>query len=819
MGISIETLVAAKKFTSETVLGGGAVVGKNVTISSITPIDGGNRITFSYTLDNGTTKISTLDVMNGVNGTDGKNGIGISKIEKTKTEGLVDTYIITFSDDSTFEYTVTNGKDGKNGSSSSTGEENVIESIKVNGVAQTVAEDKSVDITVPIVDVDKNYVDTKIKTELTKTNGEVSQLKEDLSNKIDNVVTYLEETSTEDHHDINVSIPLYDGTKKFIEVTNTENSHSYRYVGVFINTPNGVPIINDTILLNANESKIIEIPTNLGSHIKRIIVNSNTKLKVFGYYGDNIKSVVDKNNSDHIVTYNDGYISNTGDVNSDTGYNNVTAFNIKKGDTLYFTGGYGWNCLFGYYSDGTAIPLLGSGTYVNKKVVIEDENIVMVKGFVQKPSLADIVFNVEENTANEKAYTIKDFTSTNYNSTLNGKDDINNTANFTATGKGGNFTLNSSIPLLTGDSVFMKCKLTSNKDQKVNLSAYSDTTDQKVYYVLLEKDKPEYVTFKFNPCTKDGTLNFQFSISEYSGDVTIDIQNLCIVINSTDCWYDAESKKNLLDYNTKDLIVDKHGEGHFSDIYGAINYAKLTFDVLNEPVNIHVKNGTYLLSNKNTVGYPYAFINKGFNKINIIGESKEHTILKGIITSELQGKILDIGGDCIIENLSIYVLNDGTYTTENDKSHNCYCIHNDTGNGELSDKYNTVIKNCYLYSEGHAPVGSGLHDKQTQKYIDSEFISNGLYGSPLYVHASVESYANNMGVIIDGCTCISKNNTPAIILPNVADSYGSLKYTDIPVTIKRTIGVTNGSTVTDVSKTTHDLQFDSALNNVDVWNY
>ena len=74
MGISIETLAAAKKFTSETVLGGGAVVGKNVTISSITPIDGGNRITFSYTLDNGTTKTSTLDVMNGVNGTDGQKG-------------------------------------------------------------------------------------------------------------------------------------------------------------------------------------------------------------------------------------------------------------------------------------------------------------------------------------------------------------------------------------------------------------------------------------------------------------------------------------------------------------------------------------------------------------------------------------------------------------------------------------------------------------------------------------------------------------------------------------------------------------------------
>lgn len=182
MGINIETLVAAKKFTSETVLGGGAVVGKNVTISSITPIDGGNRITFSYTLDNGTTKTSTLDVMNGVNGVDGKDGIGvkgdpgtngsdgadgigITSVAKTKTEGLVDTYTITFTDGSTFNYDVTNGKngkDGKNGSGSLTGEENVIESIKVNGVAQTVAEDKSVDITVPTVDVDKNYVDTEL---------------------------------------------------------------------------------------------------------------------------------------------------------------------------------------------------------------------------------------------------------------------------------------------------------------------------------------------------------------------------------------------------------------------------------------------------------------------------------------------------------------------------------------------------------------------------------------------------------------------------------------------------------------------------------
>lgn len=68
MGLSILTLLAAKKYVKETVLGGGAIVGKNVTVSSIEPIEGGNEVTFSYTLDSGQKKYSTLQVMNGKKG-------------------------------------------------------------------------------------------------------------------------------------------------------------------------------------------------------------------------------------------------------------------------------------------------------------------------------------------------------------------------------------------------------------------------------------------------------------------------------------------------------------------------------------------------------------------------------------------------------------------------------------------------------------------------------------------------------------------------------------------------------------------------------
>lgn len=47
----------------------------------------------------------------------GKDGVGIKSIEKTGSEGLVDTYTITLTDDSTFVYTVTNGRDGIDGKS------------------------------------------------------------------------------------------------------------------------------------------------------------------------------------------------------------------------------------------------------------------------------------------------------------------------------------------------------------------------------------------------------------------------------------------------------------------------------------------------------------------------------------------------------------------------------------------------------------------------------------------------------------------------------------------------------------------------------
>jgi len=68
------TFALSRSYTDETVIGGGAIKGKNCTISSITEITGGHRINFLWTLDDDTEKTAYLDVMDGEKGDDGAPG-------------------------------------------------------------------------------------------------------------------------------------------------------------------------------------------------------------------------------------------------------------------------------------------------------------------------------------------------------------------------------------------------------------------------------------------------------------------------------------------------------------------------------------------------------------------------------------------------------------------------------------------------------------------------------------------------------------------------------------------------------------------------
>ena len=74
MALDILTYALSKKYTDNSMAGGGISAGKNCTVDSIEEISGGNRVTFKWTLDNGTVKTGTMDVMDGAKGEQGIPG-------------------------------------------------------------------------------------------------------------------------------------------------------------------------------------------------------------------------------------------------------------------------------------------------------------------------------------------------------------------------------------------------------------------------------------------------------------------------------------------------------------------------------------------------------------------------------------------------------------------------------------------------------------------------------------------------------------------------------------------------------------------------
>ena len=214
----------SKQYVADTADSLGSLKGAPCTIKSQTETDDSYIVTFEWTGTSGAKETSQLtikkpkdgiDGLPGRDGKDGSDGIGISKIEKIGTVDLVDTYRITFTDNSTFDYEVKNGKDGADGQqgqdgfsptitenagntdkiykldittadstfttpnlkgadgqggTGGSGEENKIDSISVNGVNVAIDENKNVDITVPSIDglATETYVDNKV-ADYTKT--------------------------------------------------------------------------------------------------------------------------------------------------------------------------------------------------------------------------------------------------------------------------------------------------------------------------------------------------------------------------------------------------------------------------------------------------------------------------------------------------------------------------------------------------------------------------------------------------------------------------------------------------------------------------
>lgn len=92
MAIDKITYAAAKKYTDKSIAGGGAIKGKNCVVDSIMAITGGHRVTFKWTLDDGTVQTGYMDVMDGVDGVDGADGRGIDSADIDANNHLIITY-------------------------------------------------------------------------------------------------------------------------------------------------------------------------------------------------------------------------------------------------------------------------------------------------------------------------------------------------------------------------------------------------------------------------------------------------------------------------------------------------------------------------------------------------------------------------------------------------------------------------------------------------------------------------------------------------------------------------------------------------------
>ena len=75
--------------------------------------NGGTTVTITFTDPEKEPVVFTIS--DGETGATGADGVGVAKVEKTATNGNVDTYTITLTNGKTYTFTVTNGKDGANG--------------------------------------------------------------------------------------------------------------------------------------------------------------------------------------------------------------------------------------------------------------------------------------------------------------------------------------------------------------------------------------------------------------------------------------------------------------------------------------------------------------------------------------------------------------------------------------------------------------------------------------------------------------------------------------------------------------------------------
>lgn len=136
-------------------------------------------------------------------GPQGETGNGIVSIEKTSTVGLVDTYTITFTDGTTFNFTVTNANAGNTYTKFEI-EQFLAQKVNISDIINTLTSDET---SKPISAkqgkilkglIDNTYTSSEIDTFLSTINGNITTINNNISNLND---TKLNKTVVSDVYD------------------------------------------------------------------------------------------------------------------------------------------------------------------------------------------------------------------------------------------------------------------------------------------------------------------------------------------------------------------------------------------------------------------------------------------------------------------------------------------------------------------------------------------------------------------------------------------------------------------------------------------
>lgn len=197
-------------------------------------------------------------------GARGDDGVGIISIEKTDTTGLVDTYTITYTDEETSTFEVTNGADGQDGADGADGEDG-------NGIASIVKTDTTglVD-TYTITFTDGNSTTFTVTNGANGQNGTNGQDGADGADGADGVgIASIEKTDTSGLVDT-YTITYTDGDTDTFTVTNGEDGQDGQ-TGQTGATGNGIASIE--LYSTSGLAKTYRITYTNGNHFDFVVTD------------------------------------------------------------------------------------------------------------------------------------------------------------------------------------------------------------------------------------------------------------------------------------------------------------------------------------------------------------------------------------------------------------------------------------------------------------------------------------------------------------------------------------------------------------------